>query len=99
MQKRFVDVMVRVFANKGHPEDCQKCDCVADENGVGRAVCKSCVTTRSFYSFLPGFGSSSSEESREFKFEETQDSANANPRQLRNARRKSLRRVRQQQEA
>ena len=95
MQKRFTDVMVRVFADKGHPEDCQQCDCVADENGVGKAVCRSCVSTRSFYSFLPGFGSSSSEESLEFKYEETERSA-PKAKRLRNLRRKNLRRNRQQ---
>jgi len=93
MQKRFVDVMVRVFADKGHPETCQQCDCVADENGVGRAVCKSCVSTRSFYSFLPGFGSSS-EETREVIVPQ---GSQENTRELRTLRRKNLRRQRQQQ--
>ena len=73
MQKRFVDVLVRLIAKKGEPQSCQKCDCVADETGVGKTICKSCQSTRSFYSFLPGFGSSSSssssEETPEFQYE------------------------------
>ncbi|ELU04621.1 hypothetical protein CAPTEDRAFT_222921 [Capitella teleta] len=92
MQKRFIDVMVRLFAEKGHPESCQKCDCVSDEYGVGRAVCKTCQTTRSFYSFLPGFGfDESSEEAPEFSFEET---TTVSPKRVRMLRRKNHRRQR-----
>jgi hypothetical protein len=71
MQKRFMDVMVRLVAEKGRPESCQKCDCVSDELGVGRAVCKTCQSTRSFYSFLPGFemADRQSEEAPAFSFE------------------------------
>ena len=58
MQKRFVDVLVRLIAKKGVPADCQNCDCIADETGVGKTVCNTCETTRSFFSFLPGFGES-----------------------------------------
>jgi hypothetical protein len=79
MQKRFMDVMVRLMAEKGRPESCQKCDCVSDEAGVGRAVCKTCQSTRSFYSFLPGFEMEerSSEEAPAFSYEESEASTEA----------------------
>ena len=42
IQKRFVDVMVRTFARKAIPTECQICSCVADEVGVGASQCTSC---------------------------------------------------------
>lgn len=42
IQKRFTDVMVRVFASKAQPSVCQDCECVADELGVGYSQCSNC---------------------------------------------------------
>jgi hypothetical protein len=42
VQKRFTDVMVRVFARKAQPTECQNCECAADELGVGVSQCSSC---------------------------------------------------------
>jgi len=92
MQKRFVDVLVRLIAKKGQPDDCQNCDCVADETGVGKTVCQTCQTTRSFFSFLPGFGSFEDTAITEirrpnFEYEES----TPNPRRLRNMKRNKKR--------
>eukprot|EP00914_Ancora_sagittata_P028296 GHVO01055748.1.p1 GENE.GHVO01055748.1~~GHVO01055748.1.p1 ORF type:complete len:433 (+),score=60.24 GHVO01055748.1:133-1299(+) len=90
MQKRFMDVMVRLIAEKGRPESCQKCDCVSDEFGVGRAACKTCQSTRSFYSFLPGFEieGRDTEEAPAFSFEET-EATTVSPRRMRKHKRKN----------
>ena len=50
MQKRFVDVMMRLFAKKAAPSKCQTCQCVADGGSGGMSVCRSCEATSSFYS-------------------------------------------------
>ena len=47
--KKFSDVFSRVVAMKAEPSDCQKCECVADETGVGMPVCRSCITRSPLY--------------------------------------------------
>jgi len=43
VQKKFLDVFTRITAKKGDPTDCQICECMADETGVGVNVCRSCT--------------------------------------------------------
>ena len=60
IQKRFVDVMVRTFARKAIPTECQICSCVADEVGVGASQCTSCQPRNPIYRvrqfYLPLYG-------------------------------------------
>jgi len=55
MQKKQLDVMVRVIAKKGKPTDCQVCECVPDETGVGKSECRSCEVRNPIYDLLPMF--------------------------------------------
>ena len=43
VQKKFLDVFTRMTAKKGAPTECQICECMADETGVGISVCRSCT--------------------------------------------------------
>jgi len=49
IQKRFMDVLVRVIADKAEPSDCQICDCRPDEVGAGKADCRHCVRPNPIY--------------------------------------------------
>lgn len=40
--KAFFDVFAHVIARKGQPTKCQRCECVADETGTGKSMCRSC---------------------------------------------------------
>eukprot|EP00920_Eleutheroschizon_duboscqi_P012335 GHVT01029474.1.p1 GENE.GHVT01029474.1~~GHVT01029474.1.p1 ORF type:complete len:2008 (+),score=229.68 GHVT01029474.1:1639-7662(+) len=42
IQKMFMDVHSRTVSLKAEPSDCQICECVSDEVGVGMSVCRSC---------------------------------------------------------
>lgn len=43
VNKKFVDVMARRVAQSSAP-DCQICECVSTEDGVGQSVCSRCVS-------------------------------------------------------
>lgn len=51
--KAFFDVFAHVITRKGEPTKCQRCECVVDEAGVGKSVCRSCEDR------MPVFGVSS----------------------------------------
>jgi hypothetical protein len=55
VQKKFGDVMVRAFARKAAPTDCQSCECVTDESGAGVSRCQSCTPRSPIYSLMPNF--------------------------------------------
>lgn len=55
IQKQFVDVLVRTLARKATPSQCQTCECMADEAGVGVSQCQSCQRRDPIYSLLPNF--------------------------------------------
>ncbi|XP_071443259.1 uncharacterized protein [Hetaerina americana] len=42
-QKLSLDIFVRRVALTASPSSCQKCDCVADREGVGRVACQRCL--------------------------------------------------------
>ena len=52
IQKRFVDVMARTIARKAAPTECQICECVADETGVGASRCRSCQERNPYYKWV-----------------------------------------------
>jgi len=55
IQKKFRDVFSLMVAEKAEPADCQICDCVADEVGMGKSVCRPCVIRSPIYKYLPYF--------------------------------------------
>jgi hypothetical protein len=60
-QKKFVDVMSRLYAKKATPTECQICDCQPEEEtGMGMAVCRDCNKRNPIYNVFPdlyfGFG-------------------------------------------
>jgi hypothetical protein len=55
MQKKLVDVMVRLWAKKAEPSSCQVCDCIADNVGVGMSVCHHCEMRSPIFDILPQF--------------------------------------------
>ena len=46
VQKKFLDVFTRLTAKKGAPSECQVCECIGDETGVGISVCRSCIPSQ-----------------------------------------------------
>lgn len=56
IQKKFRDVFSLMVTEKAEPADCQICDCVADEVGMGKSVCRPCVIRSPIYKYLPDFG-------------------------------------------
>ncbi|KAJ1524178.1 hypothetical protein ONE63_010704 [Megalurothrips usitatus] len=44
LNKRFLDVWSRRVAAHAQPPSCQRCDCVADQDGSGRAICQNCLS-------------------------------------------------------
>lgn len=44
LNKKFVDVWSRRVASLALPAACQRCDCVADQDGSGRAICQRCLS-------------------------------------------------------
>ncbi|XP_052130121.1 uncharacterized protein LOC113204745 [Frankliniella occidentalis] len=44
LNKRFLDVWSRRVASHAQPANCQRCDCVADQDGSGRAICQNCLS-------------------------------------------------------
>jgi hypothetical protein len=55
VQKKFVDVWIRMISRKASPTDCQVCQCVADETGSGTSQCSSCRPHNPIYSLMPSF--------------------------------------------
>ncbi len=49
VQKRFIDVMTRLTAKKASPTDCQICECVSDEIGVGLSICHNCISSEPIF--------------------------------------------------
>ena len=49
IQKRFMDVLVRVVADKAEPSECQICECTTDSVGAGKADCRHCVRPSPIY--------------------------------------------------
>lgn len=44
LNKRFLDVWSRRVASRAQPPNCQRCDCVADQDGSGRSICQNCLS-------------------------------------------------------
>ncbi|KAK3927268.1 Apolipophorin, partial [Frankliniella fusca] len=44
LNKRFLDVWSRRVAAHAQPANCQRCGCVADQDGSGRAICQNCLS-------------------------------------------------------
>merc|ERR1712170_13226 len=65
-QKKFLDVLSRVYAKKAAPSECQICECQPDEAGVGMPVCKSCSAPSLSY-WKPSFLPSVKEEAKQFE--------------------------------
>jgi predicted Zn-ribbon and HTH transcriptional regulator len=42
--KKFIDVWARRVALTAKPSQCQKCQCVANEDGVGQIMCSKCLS-------------------------------------------------------
>ena len=42
VQKKFIDVFVRLVVKKAVPSECQECECIADNAMSGQAVCHHC---------------------------------------------------------
>ena len=54
LQKKFVDVMVRVIAKKAVPTACQICECIPDVTGTGMSVCRNCNRPAPIYKVSRG---------------------------------------------
>lgn len=44
VNKKFLDVWARRVASHAQPANCQRCDCVADQDGSGRSICQNCLS-------------------------------------------------------
>ncbi|PSN46112.1 hypothetical protein C0J52_17248 [Blattella germanica] len=42
--KKFLDIWARRVTLTGKPSQCQKCECVANEDGVGQIMCSKCLS-------------------------------------------------------
>jgi hypothetical protein len=56
MQKKFVDILVRLWAKKAAPSPCQECDCTSERaSGDSLAICRSCSMINPVFDLLPSF--------------------------------------------
>lgn len=39
---KFEDAFTKLVAKKGMPTECQNCECVPDESGIGMPICRDC---------------------------------------------------------
>lgn len=42
--KKFVDIFARRVAATAEPSACQRCDCIANRDGIGAILCQRCVS-------------------------------------------------------
>lgn len=40
---KFEDTFAKLVAKKGMPTECQNCQCVPDQQGIGLAICRDCA--------------------------------------------------------
>lgn len=42
--KKFIDIFARRVAATADPSPCQRCDCIANRDGIGSILCQRCVS-------------------------------------------------------